>query len=163
MTPLNNLREGVHEQDISKSPLTPRQRGSIDRESDVIDQEDEIGQLGRRDSLGIPRTEEISVDTPSRDRPVVTEFVSGPERRILFGNNDDETYSNGATRAQIVNSPYRIETREVCSEESRTVSTSIPVRPTSSIGTSVSSSKPPQIPVTGVLEYGAGTANPHNL
>ena len=79
----------------------------------------------------------------------------------MFDNNDDETYGNGATRAQIVNSPYSIETREVHSEEPRSVSTSVPVRPTSSMGTSVSSSEPPRIPVTGILEYGEGTATPH--
>ena len=118
-------------------------------------------QLGRRDSLRIPRTEKIFVDTPSRDRPVITEFASGPERRILFDYNDDETYGNEATKAQIVNSPYRIETREVHSEEPRSVSTSVPVRPTSSIGTSVSSSEPPRIPVMGILEYGGGIATPH--
>ena len=100
------------------------------------------------------------MDTTSRDRPVITEFASGPERRILFDNNDDETYGNGATRAQIVNSPYRAETREIHSEEPRSVSTSVPVRPTSSIGTSVSSSEPPRIPITGILEYGGGTATP---
>ena len=98
--------------------------------------------------------------TTSRDRPVITDFVSGPERRILFDDNDDETYGNGATRIQIVNSPYSVETREVCSEEPRSISTSVLVRLTSSIGISVSSSEPPRIPVTGILEYGGGTATP---
>ena len=88
-------------------------------------------------------------------------FTSRPERRILFDNNDDETYGNGATRAQIVNSPCRIETREVHPEEPRSISTNVPIRSTSSIGTSVSSSELPRIPVTGVLGYGGGTAVPH--
>ena len=74
LTPLNNLQEGIHEQDISRSPLSPRQRGSIDREIDVRDQDEEVVQLGRRDSLRIPRTEEVFANTPSRDRPVITEL-----------------------------------------------------------------------------------------
>ena len=127
---------------MSRFPLSPRQRGSIDREI-AIREQDEMVQLGRRDSLRIPRTEKISVAIPSRDRPVITNFVSGPERRILFDNNDDETYGNGATRAQLVNSPYSEETREVHSEEPRLISTSVPVRPTSSIGRR-SSSEPPE-------------------
>ena len=160
LTPLNNLREGIQEQDMSQCPFSPRPRGSIDR--DILTREqDEMVLLERGDSLEIPRTEEISVATSSRDRPVVTDFVSGPERRILFDNNDDEVYGNGATRAHIENSPYSVGTREVHSEEPRLISTSVPVRPTSSIGTSVSSSEPPRIPVTGILEYGGGTAIPH--
>ena len=34
------------------------------------------------------------------------------------------------------------------------------VRPTPSIETSVSSSEPPRVPVTGILEYGGGTVPP---
>ena len=111
---------------MSRSPLRPKQRGSIDREI-LTREQNEMVPLGRRDSLRIPRTEEISVATPSRDRPVITDFVSGPERRILFDNNDDETYGNGATRAHIVNSPHSVETKEVHSEEPRSISTSVPV------------------------------------
>ena len=76
---------------MSRSPLSPRPRGNIDREI-LIREQDEMVPLGRRDSLGIPRTEEISVATSSRDRPVVTDFVSGPERRILFDNDDDKMH-----------------------------------------------------------------------
>ena len=145
---------------MSQSPLSPRPRGSIDREILTMEQ-DEIVPLERRDSLGIPRTEEISVATSSRDRPVVNDFASVPERRILFDNGDDEAYGNGATRVHLENSPYSVGTREVYSKEPRSISTSIPVRHTSSIGTLVSSSEPPRIPVTGILEYGGGTAIPH--
>ena len=52
LTPLNNLREGIHEEDMSRSPLSPRQRGSIDREI-VTREQDEMVQLGKRDYLRV--------------------------------------------------------------------------------------------------------------
>ena len=41
LTPLNNLHEGIHEQDMSRSPLPLRQRGSEEREISLRDQDEE--------------------------------------------------------------------------------------------------------------------------
>ena len=86
LTPLNNLCEGIHEQDMSRSPLPFRQRGSEDREINTRDQEvdEESIPRDRRDSIQIPRT----IGTPSvilrRNKPlVVSEFAPDPERKAF--------------------------------------------------------------------------------
>ena len=84
----------------------------------------------------------------------MSSFTSGPERRLLFDNDDGETYDIRAERSPIIDRPLGEETREVHPEEPRITSTGMIVRPTPSIETSVSSSEPPRVPVTGILEYG---------
>ena len=53
LTPLNNLCEGIHEQDISRFPVSLIQRDSVDRENDIRDQEQDEGlvQVERRNSM----------------------------------------------------------------------------------------------------------------
>ena len=127
----------------------------------IRDQEQEgLVQVERRNSMRDSGVVGIPLITPSRDRPVITESVSDPERRILFDNDDEETYDNRAERSQMVDRPFREETRETHSEEPRIVSPRATVRSTSSIGISMSDSEPTRIPVTSILGYGGGTAIP---
>ena len=72
---------------------------------------------------------------PSRgERPlVISGFTPSPERRLLFDNEDDETYDIRAERSLIIDRPLGEEMREVHSKEPRVTSTRIIVRPTPSI------------------------------
>ena len=117
-----------------------------------------------RDLVWVPRSIALSVDIPSVPTrwdgpPLITELSSALERRTLF--DDDETYESRAERSQIVDSPFREETRDINSEEPRISVAGIPVRPTLPRETSISSSKPPSVPVTGMLGYGGGPMSPH--
>ena len=48
LTPLNNLCEGIHEQDMSRSPLPLRLRGIEEREISLRDQDEEEEPLHER-------------------------------------------------------------------------------------------------------------------
>ena len=99
-------------------------------------------------------TDSSSVPLRGERPPVMSSFTSGPERRLLFDNEDGETYDIRAERSSVIDRPLVEGSREVCSGEPRITSTGMVVRPTPSIETSVSSSEPPRVPVTGILEYG---------
>ena len=117
-------------------------------------------QVERRNSMRDPEIVGTPLITPNRDRPVITESVSDPERRMLFDNDEEETYDNRAERSQMVDRPFREETRETRSEDPRIVSPRVAVRTTSSTGVSISDPEPTRIPVTSILGYGGGTAIP---
>ena len=160
------MHEGIHEQDISIYSLPASQRSSEDREIDIREQEcDEEPVHGeRRDSVRVPRSIALSVDVssvPTRwdGPPLITELSSVPERRTLF--DGDETYEIRAERSQIVDSSFREETRDILPEEPRLSATAIPVRPTLSIETSISSSGTLGVLVMGMLEYRGGPTSAH--
>ena len=115
----------------------------------------------RRDSIQVSRTT-ASPSIPFRqDRPpVMSGLTSGPKRRLLFDNEDDDTYDIRSERSPILDRQLEEEIRGVHFEEPRITSTGMVMRPTPST-TLVSSFEPPRLPVTGILEYGGGTVPPH--
>ena len=103
------MHEGIHEQDISRYPVSPIQRESVDRKNAIRDQEEDerMVQEERRNYTRDPEIVATPLITPSRDIPVITESVSDPERKILFDNDEKETHDNRAERSQMVDRPFR--------------------------------------------------------
>ena len=108
--------------------------------------------------MQVMRTTDSSLVPLRGERPpVMSSFTSGPERRLLFYNEDGETYDIRAERPCVIDRPLVEGSREVHSGEPRISSTGMVVRSTPLIETSVSRTEPPTVPVTGILEYGGGS------
>ena len=169
LTPLNNLQEGMYEQDISRYHSQPSQRRLREQEDDTLEPEPAddwlIREAGSRriptsvDSMRIPRSTPTSSETPlmapGRVRPsLVTELDSFPERRALF--EDEETFRTRAERSQIVEDPFREEPIDTIIGVPGMSSTGISSRPSPPVDTSVGGTVPPSTSAPGIVMYGGG-------
>ena len=139
---MNNLREGIHEQDMSWSPLPLRQRGSEEREISLCDQD-----------------EEVPLGSSKRRRTSYNVILHQAQREDFSLIMRMAEYMR-AKRFPVIERQRDKRSRETHSGEPRITSTGIVVGPTPSIETLLSSNEHLRVPVTGILKYGGGTVPP---